>query len=118
MARVTRGKTAHRRHKRILKAAKGYRGARSKLFKTAKEAVQRAQQNATAHRKRRKRDFRRLWIVRINAAARMRGMNYSRFMEGLNKAEIRVDRKMLAEIAVSDPAAFDEFVSKAKAALA
>ena len=118
MARVRRGKTAHRRHKRVLKAARGYRGARSKLFKTAKEAVQRAQENATAHRKLRKRDFRRLWIVRINAAARMRGINYSRFMEGLKKANILIDRKMLAEIAVSDPAAFDEIVNQAKTALA
>ncbi|MHC5037331.1 MAG: 50S ribosomal protein L20 [Planctomycetota bacterium] len=118
MARVPRGKTAHRRHKAILKAAKGYRGARSKLFKTAKEAVQRAQQNATAHRRLRKRDFRRLWIIRINAAARLRGLNYSRFIEGLKKADIRVDRKMLAEMAVSDPSVFDEMVSRAKAALA
>jgi large subunit ribosomal protein L20 len=117
MARVTRGKTAHRRHKRVLKAARGYRGSRSKLFKTAKEAVQRARENATIHRKTKKRDFRRLWITRINAAARMRGMNYSRFMQGLNKAQIRMDRKMLAEIAISDPAAFDEIVSRAKAAL-
>jgi large subunit ribosomal protein L20 len=118
MPRVTRGKTAHRRHKRVLKAARGYRGARSKLFKTAKEAVQRAQENATVHRKNRKRDFRRLWITRINAAARMRGMNYARFIEGLKKADVRVDRKWLAEIAVSDPTAFDDMAAVAKAALA
>jgi large subunit ribosomal protein L20 len=118
MARVTRGKTAHRRHKRVLKAARGYRGGRSKLYSVAKAAVHRAQENATAHRKRKKRDFRRLWIIRINAAARQRGINYARFIEGLNKANVCVDRKVLAEIAVSDPAAFDEFVTKAKAALA
>jgi large subunit ribosomal protein L20 len=118
MPRISRGKTAHARHHKMLKAARGYRGGRSKLFKSAKEAVQNAQQYATIHRKTRKRDFRRLWILRINAAARMRGMNYGRFMEGLRKAEIGVNRKMLAELAISDPPAFDEMVAKARAALA
>ncbi len=118
MPKAPRAKAAHRRHKRILKAAKGFQGARSKLFKTAQEAVQRSQQNATIHRKTRKRDFRRLWILRINAAARMRGLTYNRFIEGLRKAGIQVDRKMLADIAVTDAAAFDQMADKARTALA
>jgi large subunit ribosomal protein L20 len=118
MPRVTRGKVAHRRHKKLLKAARGFRGGRSKVYKTARHSLYKAMQHATRARKKKKRDFRKLWIIRLNAAARMRGMSYSRFIEGLRKAEVLVDRKMLAEIAVTDPSAFDAIVVKAKTALA
>lgn len=118
MARVKRGVTAHRRHKKVLKAARGYYGARSRAFKTAKQAVQRAGQYAYRDRKQRKRQFRMLWIARINAGARECGISYSRFIAGLNKAKIEVDRKMLAELAVYDKNAFAVIAKRAKEALA
>ena len=111
--RVKRGATKHKRKKRILKAAKGYWGGRSKRFRTARESVRRAWIYAYAHRKRRKRDFRRLWITRISAAVRQHGASYSRFMEGMKNAGIEVDRKMLADLAVRDEAAFAELVRAA-----
>ena len=106
-----------KRRKKVLKLAKGYFGAKSKLFKTAKEAVMKSGQYAYIGRRQRKRDFRRLWIARINAAAKLNGMNYSTFMNGLKKAGITMNRKMLAELAVSDAAAFTALTEKAKAAL-
>ena len=106
-----------KRRKKVLKLAKGYFGAKSKLFKTAKEAVMKSGQYAYIGRRQRKRDFRRLWIARINAAAKQNGMNYSTFMNGLKKAGITMNRKMLAELAVSDAAAFTALTEKAKAAL-
>ncbi|EDP46118.1 50S ribosomal protein L20 [Rickettsiella grylli] len=118
MPRVKRGVTARARHKKILKAAKGYRGARSRIIRAAKQAVIKAGQYAYRDRKQKKRDFRALWIVRINAAAREQGMRYSHLIAGLNKAEIAVDRKILADLAVTDKAAFAQFVEKAKQALA
>jgi large subunit ribosomal protein L20 len=118
MARVKRGVTAHRRHKKILSRAKGYYNARRKVFRVAKQAVTKALQYAYIGRKQKKRQFRALWIVRINAAARMYGMSYSRLMNGLKKAEITVDRKVLADIAVHDIKAFGAFAEKAKASLA
>jgi large subunit ribosomal protein L20 len=118
MARVKRGVTARRRHKKILKLAKGYYNARRKVFRVAKQAVTRAQQYAYIGRKQRKRQFRSLWIVRINAAARMHGLSYSRFMNGLKKANIELDRKVLADIAVHDLQAFGQLAEKAKGALA
>ena len=117
MARVKGAMRTRKRHKKILNAAKGYRGAKSKLFKTANQAVMKSLLYAYIGRKQKKRDFRQLWIARINAAARMNGMSYSRFMNGLKKADITLNRKMLAEIAVSDAAAFTALVEKAKAAL-
>ncbi len=117
MARVKGALTTRKRHKKILKLAKGYRGAKSKLFRTANEAVMKSLVYAYIGRKQKKRDFRRLWIARISAAAKMNGMNYSRFMNGLKKAEIDINRKMLSEIAIADPAAFTALVEKAKAAL-
>lgn len=114
MARVKRGVNARRRHKKILKLAKGYRGARSKTFKVANQAVMRAQMNAYTHRKTRKRDFRRLWITRINAAARLNGISYSRLINGLKKANIEINRKMLSELAISDPSAFTKLAEVAK----
>ena len=117
MARVKRGVTAKARHKKVLGKAKGYYGARSKLFKTAKQAVIKAGQYAYRDRRQRKRQFRALWIARINAAARMHDMSYSRLINGLNKAEIEVDRKVLADIAVHDIEAFGALVAAAKAAL-
>ncbi len=111
--RVKRGATKHKRKKRVLKAAKGYWGGRSKRFRMAKESVERAWKFAYAHRKRKKRDFRRLWILRISAAVRQHGMTYSRFMHGLKTAGIEIDRKMLADLAVRDASAFAELVSKA-----
>jgi len=114
MARVKRGVTARRRHKKILKLAKGYRGARSKIFRVANQAVMKALMYSYAHRKLRKRDFRKLWIARINAAARQNGMSYNRFINGLKKAGIEINRKMLAELAVSDAQAFGELVNLAK----
>ena len=114
MARVKGALNTRKRHKKILKLAKGYYGAQSKQFRTANQAVMRAMQNAYIGRKRRKRDFRRLWITRISAAAKMNGMNYSTFMNGLKKANINLNRKMLSEIAIADPAAFAKLVETAK----
>ena len=117
MARIKGALATRKRRKKILKLAKCYYGAKSKLFKTAKEAVMKSGQYAYIGRRQKKRDFRRLWITRISAAAKMNGMNYSTFMNGLKKAGITLNRKMLAEIAVSDAAAFTALVEKAKAAL-
>ncbi|MBL93501.1 MAG: 50S ribosomal protein L20 [Myxococcales bacterium] len=114
MARVKGGFTTRRRHKRVLKMAKGYFGARGRLFKTASETVDRALVYAYRDRKARKRDFRRLWIVRINAATRLHGMSYSQFMGGLKKAGIELDRRVLAELAVSDPSGFEAVVNTVK----
>ena len=118
MARVKRGVVAKSRHKKVLKKAKGYYGARSKLYKTAKQAVIKAGQYAYRDRRQRKRQFRALWITRINAAARLHGMSYSRLINGMNRAEMEVDRKVLADIAVHDPDAFGAIAELAKAALA
>ncbi len=117
MARVKGAMMTRKRRKKVLKLAKGYFGAKSKLFRTAKEAVMKSGQYAYIGRKQRKRDFRRLWITRISAAAKINGMNYSTFMNGLKKANITLNRKMLAELAVSDAAAFAGLVEKAKDAL-
>lgn len=117
MVRVKRGVTAHARHRKILKMAKGYYGTRNRLFRRANEAVMKALQYSYRDRKARKREFRRLWIVRINAAARMHGLPYNRFMQGLKLANVEVDRKMLADIAVHDNAAFGQFADLARAAL-
>ncbi len=116
MARIKGAMHTRKRHKKILKLAKGYRGGRSRLFRTANEAVMKAMSHAYVGRKLKKRDFRQLWIARINAAARANGMNYSTMMNGLKKAGININRKMLAEIAVSDAAAFASLVETAKAA--
>lgn len=118
MPRVKRGVVARRRHKKILKLAKGYRGARSKLFRTANEAVNRALAYAFRDRKARKREFRKLWIVRINAASHQHGLSYSRMMDGLIKAGVGLNRKVLADLAVNDPPAFSELAKIAKEALA
>lgn len=118
MPRVKRGVTSKARHKKVLSRAKGYYNARRKLIRTAKQAVMKSGQYAYRDRRTRKRDFRSLWIVRINAAAHECGMSYSRFMNGLRKAEITVDRKMLADIAVHDRPAFSALADMAKAALA
>ena len=118
MARVKRGVTARRRHKKILAQAKGYYNARRKVFRVAKQAVIKAQQYAYIGRKQKKRNFRSLWITRINAAARINGLSYSRFMNGLLKAGITLDRKVLADIAVHDAAGFAALAEKAKGALA
>lgn len=114
MPRVKTGVTAHRRHKKILKLAKGYRGARSKQFKKANESIMKAGAYAYRDRRVKKREFRRLWIARINAAARMNGISYSKLIYGLTKAEVAIDRKMMAELAVSDMAAFEKLVEIAK----
>ncbi len=118
MARVKKGVTARRRHKKILAKAKGYYNARRKVFRVAKQAVTKAHQYAYIGHKQRKRQFRALWIVRINAGARQFGLSYSRLMNGLKKANVTVDRKVLADIAVHDIAAFGALAEKAKAALA
>lgn len=118
MPRMKRGVVAKARHKKVLKQAKGYRGARSRTFKVAKQAVDRAGQYAYRDRAQRKRQFRALWIIRINAAARENGLNYSRLINGLDKAEITLDRKVLAELAVNDKMAFATLAERAKAALA
>ena len=118
MARVKRGVTARARHKKILKQAKGYYHARRKVFRVAKQAVTKALQYAYIGRKQKKRDYRTLWIARINAAARANGLSYSRFMNGLLKAGITLDRKVLADIAVHDAAGFTALTEKAKGALA
>ena len=117
MPRVKRGVTAHKRHKKIIEQAKGYRGRRKNVFRVAKQAVIKAGQYAYRDRRQRKRQFRALWITRINAAARLHGLSYSRFMDGLKKADVTLDRKVLADIAVFDDAAFAELASRAKAAL-
>ena len=117
MARVKGGLNAKKRHKRVLKLAKGYRGARSKQYRIAKQAVMRALTSAYAGRKQRKRQMRQLWIARINAAARMNGLSYSKFMFGLKTAGIEMNRKMLADIAVNDAAAFTKLAETAKANL-
>jgi large subunit ribosomal protein L20 len=118
MPRVKRGVVAHRRHKKILKQAKGYYGARSRVFRVAKQAVTKAGQYAYRDRRQRKRQFRALWIARINAASRSNGLSYSRLIAGLKKAEIALDRRVLADIAVHDKEAFAVIVEKAKTALA
>jgi large subunit ribosomal protein L20 len=118
MSRVTNAPASRERRRRRLELAKGFRGSRSKLFRQATEAVDRAQRLSTEHRKLRKRDFRSLWIGRINAAVRSQGMTYSRFMEGLIKANIALNRKMLSEIAIHDAEGFKTLVDKARAALA
>lgn len=117
MARVKRGVTARARHKKVLKLAKGYYGARSRVFRVAKQAVIKALQYAYRDRRQRKREFRALWIVRINAGARLHGLSYSRFMNGLKKANILLDRKVLADLAVKDKAGFAALAEQAKAAL-
>ncbi|KXS39202.1 MULTISPECIES: 50S ribosomal protein L20 [Modicisalibacter] len=116
MTRVKRGVVARRRHKKIMKQAKGYYGARSRVFRVAKQAVIKAGQYAYRDRRQRKRQFRALWISRINAAARQNGLSYSRFIAGLKKSGIEIDRKVLADLAVHEKAAFAAIVEKAKAA--
>ncbi|SDQ89295.1 large subunit ribosomal protein L20 [Rhizobiales bacterium GAS191] len=117
MARVKRGVTSHAKHKKVLKAAKGYYGRRKNTIRVAKQAVEKAMQYAYRDRKVRKRTFRGLWIQRLNAAVREHGLTYSRFIDGLTKAGIGVDRKVLADLAMHEPAAFGAVVEKAKAAL-
>jgi large subunit ribosomal protein L20 len=117
MPRVKRGVVARARHKKVLKQAKGYYGARSRIYRVAKQAVIKAGQYAYRDRRQRKRQFRALWIARINAGARSCGLSYSRFMNGLKKASIGLDRKVLADLAVFDKAAFSELVTTAKANL-
>jgi large subunit ribosomal protein L20 len=114
MARVKRAMNSRKKHKKILKLAKGYYGAKSKLFRTANESVIRALRNAYVGRKLKKRDFRKLWIARINAGTRANGLTYSRFMNGIKLAGIDINRKMLSEIAINDPKAFAELVEIAK----
>ncbi len=114
MARVKGGVTARKRHKKVLKQAKGYYGAKSKLYRPANQAVMKSLDYAYSGRKQRKRDFRKLWISRINAAARQNGMNYSTFINGLKKANIEINRKMLSEMAIHDPEGFKELVEIAK----
>ena len=118
MPRVKRGMVARRRHKKILKQAKGYYGARSRVFRVAKQAVTKAAQYAYRDRRQRKRQFRALWITRINAASRANGLNYSRLIAGLKKADVLLDRRVLADLAVHDKAAFSKIVEMAKSALA
>jgi len=118
MARIKGGLNARKRHNRTLKLAKGYRGARSKQYRVAKQSVMRALTSSYAGRKQRKRQFRQLWIARINAAARMNGLSYSKFMYGLKLANVEVNRKMLSELAVNDPAAFTALAEVAKSKLA
>lgn len=115
MARVKRGVNAKRRHKKVLKQAKGYFGAKSKLFRPANQAVMKSLTYAYIGRKQRKRDFRKLWIARINAAARINGMSYSKFISGLKKANVEINRKMLSEMAIHDPEGFAKLVEIAKA---
>ena len=118
MPRVKRGVVAHRRHKKILKQAKGYYGARSRVFRVAKQAVTKSGQYAYRDRRQRKRQFRSLWITRINAQSRANGLSYSRLINGLKKADIALDRRVLADLAVHDKPAFAAIVEQAKAALA
>ena len=117
MSRVKRGVTAHARHRKVIKQAKGYYGRRKNTIRVAKQAVEKANQYAFRDRKRRKRTFRALWIQRLNAAVRPFGLNYSRFIDGLNKSGLTVDRKVLSDLAIREPAAFQAIVEKAKAAL-
>jgi len=117
MPRVRKGAARHQAKKRILKSVKGHRGPAGRLYRSAKEAAMRADVNARIGRKLRKRDFRGLWIIRLSAACRQRGIRYSQFINGCKKANIELNRKMLSEIAIADPAAFDIIVEKAKAAL-
>ena len=117
MARVKGALNTRKKHKKVLKLAKGYRGAKSKLYRTASQAVMKSLKYAYIGRKQKKRAFRRLWIARISAAAKLNGMNYSTFMGGLNKAKIQINRKMLADLAVNDPAGFETLVKAAKKAL-
>ncbi|MBI3434326.1 MAG: 50S ribosomal protein L20 [Proteobacteria bacterium] len=117
MARVKRGVTAHAKHKKVLKAAKGYYGRRKNTIRVAKQAVEKANQYAYRDRKRRKRTFRALWIQRLNAAVRPFGLTYSRFIDGLDRAGVAVDRKVLSDLAIREPAAFQAVVEKVKAAL-
>ena len=118
MARIKGGLNARKKHNRVLKLAKGYRGARSKQYRIAKQSVMRALTSAYAGRKQRKRQFRQLWIARINAAARLNGLSYSRFMFGLKQADIDLNRKVLADMAVNDPKGFSDLAEIAKAKLA
>ena len=118
MPRVKRGVTAHRRHKKILKKAKGYYGARSRVFRVAKQAVTKAGQYAYRDRRQRKRQFRALWITRINAQARANGLTYSRLINGLKRADVALDRRVLADLAVHDKEAFSAVVGRARTALA
>lgn len=117
MARTKKSTTRRKRHKKVLKQAKGYRGGRSKLYREAKQSVERGRKHAYRHRREKKRNFRRLWITRINAAAREHGMPYSQLMGGLGKAGVELNRKMLADIAVRDPEAFEDIVEVAREAL-
>ncbi len=117
MARIKGATMTRKRRNKVMKMAKGYYGSKSSLFKTAKQAVMKSGQYAYIGRKQKKRDFRRLWITRISAACKLNGMNYSTFMNGLNKAGIELNRKMLSEIAIADPAAFTALTEKAKEAL-
>ena len=117
MPRATNAPASRKRRKRILKQAKGFRGGRSKLYRTATESVDRAMRMATEHRKLKKRQYRALWITRLSAACREQGITYSRFIEGATKAKIGLNRKMLSEIAIHDPAGFEQIVGQAKAAL-
>ena len=118
MARIKGGMNAKKKHKRVLKLAKGYRGARSKQYRVAKQSVMRAVEESYTGRKQKKRQFRQLWIARITAAARMNGLSYSKFMYGLKLAEVNVNRKMLSEMAISDPEGFASLVEVAKSKLA
>jgi len=117
MARVKGALNTRKKHKKVLKLAKGYRGGKSKLYKTASQAVMKSLVYAYIGRRLKKRDFRQMWIARISAAAKMNDINYSRFMNGLKKANVDINRKMLSEIAIADPAAFTKLVDQAKAAL-
>ena len=117
MGRVKRGVTARKRHKKILKLAKGYYGARSRVFRVAKQAVIKALQYAYRDRRQRKREFRALWITRINAGARLHGLSYSKFMNGLKKANITLDRKVLSDLAINDKAGFAQLAKRATDAL-
>ena len=117
MARVKRGVTAHAKHKKVLKAAKGFYGRRKNTIRVAKQAVEKSKQYAYRDRKNRKRNFRALWVQRINAAVREHGLTYGRFIDGLNKAGIEIDRKVLSDLAIAEPQAFAALVGKAKVAL-
>lgn len=118
MPRVRKGAARHRSRRRVLKATKGYRGPAGRLYRLAKEAAVRASVNARIGRKRKKRDFRGLWVIRLNAACRQRGIRYSQFINGCKRANIELNRKMLSEIAVADPEGFDAIVDAARAAIA
>ena len=118
MTRIKRGLAKHRRHNKILRLAKGYRASNSKLFRVANQQVLRSMNYSFAHRRKKKGDFRKLWITRINAAARMNGLSYSKFMYGLKSADIQLDRKILADMAVNDPAGFAKLAETAKSKLA